>query len=129
MVGHPSGRAPVTTSKAVTARATRKNGARGSSHIRTNTNTMKFNFLKFGLARAQTTNLAGGDAFVETPKLELASLLLTTTLTDEFYRTGDAAATRVKQLVSQISDPKFTAKAALYARKEAGLRSVTHLVA
>jgi len=90
---------------------------------------MKFNFLKMLRPRAQTTNLAGGDAFVETPKLALASLMLTTTLTDEFYRSGDATVRQVKQLVSQIGDPKFAAKAALYARKEAGLRSVTHLVA
>ena len=36
---------------------------------------MKFNFRKLKRPRAQTTNLAGGDAFVESSKLELVSLL------------------------------------------------------
>jgi hypothetical protein len=90
---------------------------------------MKFNFLKLRRPRGQTTNFAGGEAFVETAKLEFASLLLTTTLTDEYYRGANTAAARVKELVAQIGDKKFAAKAALYARKEAGMRSVTHLVA
>lgn len=74
-------------------------------------------------------NLAGGEAFAETPKLELVSLLLTSTLKDEFYRKSDASVTRVKQLVAEIPDKCFSAKAAVYARNEAGMRSVTHLVA
>jgi len=90
---------------------------------------MKFNLLKSQRPRGLTTNLAGGEAFVETPKLELATLLLTSTLRDQYYRTADAAAQRVKDLISQTGDKKFVAKAAIYARKEAGLRSVTHLVA
>lgn len=90
---------------------------------------MKFNFLKSQRPRGRTTNLAGGEAFVETPKLELAAMLLTSTLSDEYYRSADATAKRLKELIAQIGDKKFVAKAALYARKEAGLRSVTHLVA
>ncbi len=90
---------------------------------------MKFNWNKARPARANTVNLAGGDAFRESPKLELASLLLTATLKDEFYRTGDVTAARVKTLIAQTDDKRFVAKAALYARKEAGLRSVTHLAA
>lgn len=39
---------------------------------------MKFNILKSKAPR--TINLAGGEAFVETPKLELLSILLTSTL-------------------------------------------------
>jgi TROVE domain len=38
-------------------------------------------------------------------------------------------ATRIKQLLSEIGGKKLAAKAALYARKGAGMRSVTHLVA
>jgi len=90
---------------------------------------MKFNLLKQKRPRGSTTNLAGGDAFLETPKLELASLMLTSTLSDQFYCPGDATAGRLKQLIAQIADKKFTARAALYARKEAGMRSVTHLAA
>ncbi len=90
---------------------------------------MKFNWHKARPARADTVNLAGGDAFRESPKLELAALLLTATLKDEFYRTGDQTAARVKTLIAQTDDKKFVAKAALYARTQAGLRSVTHLAA
>jgi hypothetical protein len=90
---------------------------------------MKFNFLKSDRPRGKTINKAGGEAFVETAKLELASMLLTSTLGDQFYRTADATTKRIKELVSQTSDKKFVAKAALYARKEAGMRSVSHLVA
>ncbi|MBL9143710.1 MAG: TROVE domain-containing protein [Verrucomicrobiaceae bacterium] len=80
-------------------------------------------------APTKTTNLAGGEAFTETPKLELVSVLLTSTLKDEFYRKADATVKRVKQLVAEIPDKSFSAKAAVYARNEAGMRSVTHLVA
>ena len=90
---------------------------------------MKFNWNKTRPTRAETVNLAGGDAFRESPKLELAALLLTATLGDQFYRTGDASAARVKTLIAQTADKRFVAKAALYARKEAGMRSVTHLAA
>ncbi len=90
---------------------------------------MRFNLMKRRTAQGNTANLAGGRAFTETPKLELASILLTSTLQDQFYRTADATARRVKDLVAQQSDKSFVAKAALYARREAGLRSVTHLVA
>ncbi len=90
---------------------------------------MKFNWNKARQTRADTANLAGGDAFRESPKLELAALLLTATLGDQFYRTGDQSAARVKTLIAQTADKRFVAKAALYARKEAGMRSVTHLAA
>ena len=89
---------------------------------------MKFNILK-KRPRADTLNLAGGEAFSETPKLELACLLLTSTLQDQFYRGGNAAAARLKALVGQIADKRFVAKAALYARTQAGMRSVSHLAA
>ena len=49
----------------------------------------------------KTHNLAGGEAFTETPKLELLSVLLTSTLKDEFYRKADATVNRVKQLVAE----------------------------
>ncbi len=89
---------------------------------------MKFNILK-KRPRADTLNLAGGEAFAETPKLELASIMLTSTLQNDFYRSADATATRLKQLIAQMSDKRFVAKAGIYARKEAGMRSITHLTA
>ncbi|HEY1052272.1 MAG TPA: TROVE domain-containing protein, partial [Prosthecobacter sp.] len=50
-------------------------------------------------------------------------------LKDEFYRSGDATVTHLKALIAGQDDKRFVAKAALYARKEAGMRSVTHLAA
>lgn len=89
---------------------------------------MKFNFLKKS-PRAHTLNLAGGEAFRETAKLELASILLTSTLQDQCYRSGDATANRLKALVKETADKRFVAKAAIYARTQAGMRSVSHLAA
>ena len=90
---------------------------------------MKFNQPRARPARADTVNLAGGDAFRESPRLELAALMLPATLGDQFYRTADRSAARVKTLIAQTADKRFVARAALFARKQAGLRSVTHLAA
>lgn len=90
---------------------------------------MKFNRPKNVATLPNTINHAGSEAFAASPKLELAALMLTATLADGFYRTGDQTAARVKELIAQNADKRFVAKAALYARKEAGLRSVTHLAA
>ena len=76
-----------------------------------------------------TVNLAGGQAFAETAKLELASLMLTSMLKDQFYRTADNTVTRLRELIAAMPDKQFAAKAAIYARQEAGMRSVTHLAA
>lgn len=90
---------------------------------------MKFNTqLKQKLQR-KTQNFAGGQAFGESQKLELVSILLTSFLEDKFYRSGDATVARLRSLVAQIADKQFVAKAAIYARHEAGMRSVSHLVA
>lgn len=89
---------------------------------------MKFNTLLQGRARRLITNLAGGEAYQSSLKLELVSLLLTSFLDDQYYRSGNAAADRLRLLVGEISEKTFVAKAALYARKETGMRSVTHLV-
>lgn len=91
---------------------------------------MKFNtILKNKIRRPDTVNLAGGQAHAQSEKLELVTLLLTSFLEDQYYRKADATADRLRKLVAQISDKRFVAKAALYARREAGMRSVSHLVA
>src|SRR4029077_20519542 len=90
---------------------------------------MKFNTLLKRAARGNTTNLAAGRAFTQSPKDELVSILLTATLGDQFYRSGDATAVRVQELVASSEDKTFAAKAAIYARTKAGMRSVSHLVA
>lgn len=91
---------------------------------------MKFNtILKNKFRRPDTVNLAGGQAHAQSEELELVTLLLTSFLEDQYYRKADATADRLRKLVAQIADKRFVAKAALYARREAGMRSVSHLVA
>lgn len=79
--------------------------------------------------RTKTHNLAGGEAFIESPKLEFVSILLTSFVQDQFYRSEGGGIQRIVDLLNAIPDKKFAAKAALYARNEFGMRSVTHLVA
>lgn len=91
---------------------------------------MKFNtILKNKFRRPDAVNLAGGQAHAQSEKLELVTLLLTSFLEDQYYRKADATADRLRKLVEQIADKRFVAKAALYARREAGMRSVSHLIA
>lgn len=75
-----------------------------------------------------TKNLAGGEAYSESAKLELTSLVLTNLLTDQFYRKADDAQKRLAELVKETA-PLFAAKAAVYARNEFGMRSISHVVA
>lgn len=74
------------------------------------------------------TNLAGGDAFKQSSKLEFASILLTSFVKDQYYRSADDTVGRLKQLLTEV-DPLFAAKAAVFARDEFGMRSISHVVA
>lgn len=86
----------------------------------------KFSGKKAGTA---TINKAGGQAYQESPKLEFVSILLTSFLKSEYYRSEEQTTQRVIDLMDAISDKKFLAKAAIYARNKFGMRSITHLVA
>mgnify|MGYP001611946338 FL=1 len=77
----------------------------------------------------RTTNLAGGPAFVESPELELASLVLTSFVKDQFYRSADDSIERLRVLIESLKDKRFAAKVAIYARREFHMRSITHAVA
>lgn len=79
-------------------------------------------------ATHHTTNLAGGSAYTMTPELELVSTLLTSFLEDKFYQSGDARIAQITEAIKKV-DPLFAAKAAIFARREFGMRSVTHVVA
>lgn len=79
-------------------------------------------------AEPDTTNLAGGKAYSQSAEVELASILLTSFVEDQYYRGADQTLTRVKELVGQV-DPIFAAKAALYARDKGNMRSISHVVA
>ena len=73
-----------------------------------------------------TVNRAGGEAYKQTDKLELVSLLLTSFVADQFYRSSTKQLERLRELVIGISDKKFVAKSAIYARTKFGMRSITH---
>jgi len=76
--------------------------------------------------RNLTINRAGGQAYKQSDKLELVSLLLTSFLSDKYYESESEQLERLIGLVDKISDKKFLAKSAIYARTQFGMRSITH---
>lgn len=86
----------------------------------------KFNIhsSKFGL----TENFAGGQAFTVSPELEFISILLTSFVEDQYYRSAEKTLQQIVKLVDTCS-PEFVAKTAVYARTEFGMRSISHAVA
>lgn len=77
----------------------------------------------------RTINRAGGEAFVSDPKLQFVSLLLTSFVKDQAYRSADESISEVGTLIDAIPDKRFVAKAAIFARTEYGMRSISHVVA
>ena len=75
-----------------------------------------------------TTNLAGGQAYQQSNELELVSILLTSFVSDQFYRQSGDTLDRVKTLLDKVN-PKFAAKTAIFARDKFGMRSITHALA
>lgn len=73
-------------------------------------------------------NLAGGEAYQVSIHYELVSILLTSFVQDQFYRSSQSTQHRLQALVAQ-ADVEFAAKAAIYARTEFGMRSITHILA
>lgn len=78
--------------------------------------------------KTKTTNFAGGEAYNQSKELELVSILLTSFVSDTFYRSSNDTLERLKSLLSEV-DPKFAAKAAIFARDKFGMRSITHALA
>ena len=76
----------------------------------------------------KTVNLAGGKAYTVTPKMELASLVLTSFAQEQFYRTQAQTFGALTTAMAKC-DPVFVAKAGIYARNEYGMRSITHALA
>lgn len=76
----------------------------------------------------KTTNLAGGQAFKQSPEMELVSLLLTSFANQQFYRSYKDTFGRLKELLA-ICNPKFAAQAAVYARTKFNMRSISHVAA
>jgi 60 kDa SS-A/Ro ribonucleoprotein len=88
----------------------------------------KFN-VKAVVQQETATNFAGGRAFIESPELEFASLLLTSFVKDQFYRDQTKTIDRVSELLDAGVRPEFAAKAAVYARNQYNMRSISHVVA
>lgn len=82
-------------------------------------------------SKPDTTNLAGGSAYTKSPKLQIASILLTSFCKDTRYESESDFITRLREQYSKLSsdDKIFLAKAAIYARNEFGMRSITHVAA
>ena len=76
----------------------------------------------------RTINRAGGEAFVQSPKMQLVSLLLTSFAQDQYYRSAEQTFEDLNQLLVKVN-PYFAAKAAIFARKEFGMRSISHVLA
>ncbi len=76
----------------------------------------------------KTRNFAGGHAFVQTPQIQLVSILLTSFAQDQFYRTATSTFDDIIKLLPMV-DAQFAAKAAVFARNEYGMRSITHVLA
>jgi 60 kDa SS-A/Ro ribonucleoprotein len=76
-----------------------------------------------------TENLAGGQAYKQSDELALVSLLLTSFVNDQFYKTAESTLTELRSLVSKVKDKEFVAKAAIFARDRFGMRSITHALA
>ncbi len=85
----------------------------------------KFNTLQ---KPKKAINKAGGEAYDQSKELELVSILLTSFVDDQFYRSTNETLARIKQLVKEV-DPLFAAKAAIFARDKFGMRSISHVLA
>jgi 60 kDa SS-A/Ro ribonucleoprotein len=87
---------------------------------------------KFNAAKqpksTKTVNLAGGEAYAQSAELELVSILLTSFVQDQYYKSAASTMKTLSDLLNKV-DPKFAAKAAIYARNEFGMRSITHVLA
>lgn len=99
---------------------------RGVSLTKIRSNMARFNAIK--TSTSKTENLAGGQAYRMSQEAELVNILLTCFLEDQFYRSAEDTMKRIVKLLISVN-PEFVAKATVYARREFGLRSVTHFIA
>lgn len=86
---------------------------------------MRFNAASPG---TKTTNVAGGAAYTLDARQALTTLVLTSFLKDQFYRTASDTLTEIAALLKQVP-AEYAMKLAVFARKEYGMRSITHVVA
>ena len=88
----------------------------------------KFNEKK--MAKQPTVkNFMNEDAFLLKPKEEFISSIMTTFLSKDgsYYESSDEEVNRILSLLEKI-DPLFACKAAIYARENGNMRSISHLL-
>ena len=88
----------------------------------------KFNEKK--MAKQPTVkNFMNEDAFLLKPKEEFISSIMTTFLSKDgsYYETSNEEVNRILSLLEKI-DPLFACKAAIYARENGNMRSISHLL-
>lgn len=79
--------------------------------------------------RTLTNNLAGGQAYKQSIEMQFISLLLTSFVTDQFYRDTTSTLEQLSLFSKKIKDKEFLAKSAIFARDKFGMRSITHALA
>lgn len=80
----------------------------------------------------KTTTYEGGDAFVKNLEDEWANFLLSCVLQDRFYESSSQQQDRYVELTKAMIDKygaNFVGKAAVFARNELGMRSISELTA
>jgi hypothetical protein len=70
-------------------------------------------------------NREGAAAYEHVPEYRLLSLMLTSFVEDQFYRSAQDTLLDLKGLIREVG-PLFAAKATSYVRNEHGMRSITH---
>jgi len=78
---------------------------------------------------ALVENLAGGLSYKLSDINKIISILLTSFVNDQYYRSSNKLISEVKELVNNIEDKEFLAKLAIYARDKFGMRSISHVLA
>ena len=88
----------------------------------------KFNEKKT-VKQPESVNFMGEKAFLLKPKEEFISSIMTTFLSKDgsYYESSDEEVNRILSLLEKI-DPLFACKAAIYARENGNMRSISHLL-
>lgn len=76
------------------------------------------------------TNYMGHKAYKNSPKLELANAVIATFIENSYYEKAEKRLSRITDLIEKIGnkDPEFIAKLAIYARRDAHIRSSFHVL-
>lgn len=85
-------------------------------------------FNKKATNKNKTINRVGGEAYTMSPQMKLATMLLTSFAQNQFYRKAENSFQELVSLIAKAG-PDFAAKAAIFARTEYGMRSITHVLA